>query len=116
MCNRPAVICQQACLSELFGTRPVVTTVPETASLALLQEAIPAALRLQHVEAEFSRATCSDVLTLNEWILYWASELAAVLPIGRGVFNPKGRKLAVRAARRHPTSALRIGARPCVAA
>lgn len=79
-----------------------------------LQSGIDAHLREEHLRTEFRRAMTdeADYLPLNDFMVYYHTELAAVMPIGRGVYNPKGRKLDILQGGAWPTPAMRIGATP----
>ena len=81
--------------------RPAPAQQP--ANSRTVQDAIPPAWRLHYAADEYQRAM-ADVcaidgadghLTLNDFVLYYFTELAATLPIHRGLRNRKGRKLSV---------------------
>lgn len=86
--------------------------LPQGAAL-VLQVGIEQKIREEHVWTEFNRATsdASKFLPLNDFMVYYHTEVAAVLPVGRGVYNPKGRKLDILDGGAWPASAMHIGAR-----
>lgn len=85
---------------------------PPQGSALVLQVGIDQKFREEHVWTEFNRATsdASKFLPLNDFMVYYHTEVAAVLPVGRGVYNPKGRKLDILDGGAWPASAMRIGA------
>ena len=73
---------------------------------------------VQYAASEFARAM-TDVggdagnsarLTLNDWVVYYLTEVAAMLPVHRGMRNRKGRKLTISREAALASPATRIGA------